>query len=97
MKAYVIGDIVVHDKDRYLKYVAVAPDFVRKHGGTYLARGGDITVVEGEWDPARIVVLEFPSKEAALALFADPDYQAVAVDRQQATTGNFIVVEGASV
>lgn len=95
MKAYIVGDITVNDLERYKKYVEKAPHFVAKHEGTYLVRGGDVTVVEGDWSPTRMVVLEFPSKEHALAFAQDPEYQEVAVVRQEATASRLIIVEGA--
>jgi uncharacterized protein (DUF1330 family) len=96
MKAYIVGDISVHDLERYKTYVEKAPHFVAKHQGTYLVRGGDVTAMEGDWNPKRMVVLEFPSKEHALAFAQDPDYLAIAVDRQEATTSKLIIVEGAA-
>jgi len=95
MKAYIVGDISVHDVERYKRYVAKAPTYVARHEGEYLVRGGDVTVMEGDWNPARMVVLEFPSKEHALAFAQDPEYQAVAVDRQETTTSRLVIVEGA--
>ena len=96
MKAYVIGDITVNDFERYRTYVAKAPDYVARHNGSYLVRGGDVTVLEGDWSPSRVVVLEFPSMKSALAFINDPEYQAVAVDRQEASNSRLIVVEGAA-
>ena len=95
MKAYIVGEISVHDAERYKQYVARAPDFVARYEGKYLVRGGEVTAMEGDWNPTRVVVLEFPSKEHALAFAADPEYRAVAVDRQEATTSRLIIVEGA--
>ena len=95
MNTYIIGDITVNDLERYKKYVEQAPHFVAKHQGKYLVRGGAMEVLEGAWNPARLVVLEFPSKEHALAFAQDPEYQAIAVDRQEATTSRLLIVEGA--
>jgi len=95
MSAYIIGDITVTDLERYKKYIEKAPRFVAKHQGQYLVRGGAIEVLEGDWNPKRLVVLEFPSKEHALAFAQDPEYQAVAVDRQEATASKLLIVEGA--
>ena len=95
MNAYIIGDITVEDLERYKKYIAKAPSFVAKHEGRYLVRGGEVTVMEGDWRPARIVVLEFPSVERAQAFAADPAYQEVAEDRRAATASRLIIVEGA--
>lgn len=94
MKAYIVGDITVRDPERYKQYVERAPHFVAKHEGKYLVRGGEVTSVEGDWSPARMVVLEFPSKQHALAFVQDPEYQEIAVDRQETTTSNLVIVEG---
>ena len=94
MKAYIVGDIAVSDPQRYKKYIERAPHFVAKHEGKYLVRGGEVTAMEGDWSPSRVVVLEFPSKQHALAFARDPDYQEIAVDRKEATISNLIIVEG---
>ena len=95
MSAYIIGDITVQDLERYKKYVEQAPHFVAKHEGKYLVRGGAMQVLEGDWNPTRLVVLEFPSREHALAFAQDPEYQAIAVVRQEATASKLLIVEGA--
>jgi len=95
MNAYIIGDITINDLERYKRYVEKAPHFVAKHQGKYLVRGGAMEVLEGDWNPARLVVLEFPSKEHALAFAQDPEYQAIAINRQEATTSRLLIVEGA--
>ncbi len=94
MSAYIIADISVHDLEQYKEYVALAPGFVEKHQGKYMVRGGETDVVEGNWRPQRLVVVEFPSKEHAHAFLQDPDYQSIAALRHAATTSNLLVVEG---
>ena len=94
MSAYIIVDITVHDQEKYKEYVKVAPDFVTKHQGRYIVRGGHAAVAEGDWRPERVVVVQFPSTEHAHAFLQDPDYQSVAAIRHAATTSKMIVVEG---
>ena len=94
MSAYIIADISVHDPKLYKEYASVAPGFVEKHQGRYVVRGGEVDVVEGNWHPQRLVVVEFSSTEHAHAFLQDPDYQSVAAMRHAATTSNLIVVEG---
>jgi uncharacterized protein (DUF1330 family) len=94
MSAYLILDIDVRDVDTYMKYVATAPDFVKKHGGTYRVRGGDPAGLEGDWQPTRIVVVEFPDRDAAMALLNDPGYREIAPNRWNATVSNTILVDG---
>jgi uncharacterized protein (DUF1330 family) len=94
VKTYLVFDVSVHDMDRYKKYVAVAPGYVEKHLGRYLVRGGAMEVIEGDWAPQRVVVIEFPSRENASAFLHDEEYQAVAEDRRGATTSHMVMVDG---
>ena len=94
MNAYIIVEITVHDAERYKEYVNLAPDFVAKHQGKYIVRGGETETVEGDWRPQRLVVVEFPSKTHAHAFLQDPDYQSVAALRHAASDSNLLVVEG---
>ena len=73
MTAYLIANITVHDAELYKEYVANVPALIEKHGGRYCVRGGDPEVLEGSWTPSRFVVLEFPNREAVLALYNDPE------------------------
>jgi uncharacterized protein (DUF1330 family) len=84
----------VHDPATYERYKAGAPALVHKHGGEYLVRGGPMTVFEGAWNPARLVVLRFPTMEAAKAFFDDPEYRPLKALRQGSTRSNMLVVEG---
>lgn len=94
MSAYLVVDIDVHDLDQYQGYVTQAPAYVTKHGGRYVVRGGDAEVVEGDWQPSRFVIVEFPTRERARAFLDDPEYQAVADIRRASTRSNMILVDG---
>ena len=63
MPAYLIVDCEVTDPERYEAYKQLAPPAIAKYGGRYLVRGGDVTPLEGDWRPNRVVVLEFPDVE----------------------------------
>lgn len=94
MSAYIIVDITVQDPGKYRQYVDRAPEFVAKHRGQYIVRGGEVTVAEGAWQPDRLVVVEFPSREHAMAFLEDPDYRSLATVRNQSTISNLVVVDG---
>ncbi|MFM8526681.1 MAG: DUF1330 domain-containing protein, partial [bacterium] len=64
MTTYMIVDLDVHDPVTYEDYREKAPAFVAKHGGRYLDRGGDFEVIEGDWRPHRLVIFQFPNREA---------------------------------
>ena len=94
MNALLIVDISVDDAERYRKYVNLVPALIEKHHGKYLCRGGNVDVIEGNWQPERLVVLEFPSVASARAFLEDPDYQPVAAIRHAAAATNLVLAEG---
>lgn len=93
MATYLIADITVHDPGRYQEYVRQVPAFIEKYQGSYLVRGGEPQVREGDWRPQRLIVLEFPDKEHANAFLQDPEYQAVAAIRHAAASTNLVLVD----
>lgn len=95
MSVYVISDIKVHDWDKYQEYVRKARPIVESYEGRYHIRGGQVTVKVGDWQPNRLVVIEFPSKEHLEKFGASPEYQPIAAIRESASTSiSSIVVEG---
>jgi uncharacterized protein (DUF1330 family) len=94
MKAYLIADISVHDKDKFNEYLRLMPECVNTYGGKYLVKGGDPTSFEGEWQPEVLVVIEFPSKEKLNQFTSDSQVQALFTIRQKATDGQLILVNG---
>ncbi|MFN0026550.1 MAG: DUF1330 domain-containing protein [Acidimicrobiales bacterium] len=95
MTAYLIVDIEVTDPDAYQGYVTQVPPLVARHGGTYLVRGGPHETLEGDWQPHRMVVLQFPDATAARAFMDDPDYAPVKAIRHRASNSKMVLVEGA--
>lgn len=97
MAVYVIIDIAVKDqtaKADYAQYIEQVRPIVERHGGRYLARGGKITPVVGDWRPERIILIEFPSSDHVAQWWNSPDYRAIANLRENATTARAILVEG---
>ena len=94
MAAYVLVSVEVTDPDSYPAYIQVAPDSIAKFGGRYLARGGKKEKLEGEWEPHRMVVLEFPTFEQARAWWDSEEYREPKAMRQRAARTNMSLVEG---
>ena len=94
MAVFILADIAVHDARRYREYVDNVPALVARHGGRYRVRGGECEVLEGTWSPSRLIVLEFPDREAALAFYDDPAYAPYRRLRQSVSDGDVILVEG---
>jgi uncharacterized protein (DUF1330 family) len=94
MSAYLIANIDVKDAADYEEYRAKVPALIRKHGGEYLVRGGNFTVLEGDWKPCRLVIMRFPDIAAVRNLFSDPEYQPLKALRQRVTESEIVAVEG---
>ncbi len=94
MTAYVIADLQVTDPVGYEKYREGARATIAAWGGRYLARGGAVEVLEGDWVPRRTVVVEFPSLAQVRAWYDSPEYRRLREIRQRASTGRMVVVEG---
>ncbi len=94
MKAYLVLDFEVTDYVGFSKYVAEIPAHISRHGGHYIVRGVEPTVMEGDWKPPRLVILEFPECSNAKAFLADPDIQDLFKVRHETTISKLILVEG---
>jgi uncharacterized protein (DUF1330 family) len=95
MAGYVIADIKVTDEAQYEKYRALSPGAVTAAGGEFVVRGGQHKTMEGNWKPARMVMLRFPTYEMALAFYDSELYRAARAKRAGATEYfNMVVVEG---
>ena len=94
MKAYLVLDFSVHDVPGFLPYVDAIPAFIEKHGGRYIVRGTEPTVMEGDWAPERMVILEFPSRANATAFLDDPDAQKLFARRHKTTNSKLVLVDG---
>ena len=93
-RAYIINEITVTDPTAYAEYVRRAPAVVAAFGGRYIVRAGAVTPMIGEPPTARIVVVEFPSHQAAADFLASPEYQAILPIRQAASTSRAYIVDG---
>ena len=95
MAAYLIVDVsAIEDPQTYAQYRALVSPGLIQAGGEYLARGGAIDVLEGEWTPQRIVVVRFPSADAARLWWNSAAYSELKRMRQASAHTNMILVEG---
>ena len=94
MSAYVVVECEVTDPVKYEQYKQLAPAAIARHGGRYLVRGGATEILEGNWQPKRVVILEFPSLDAAKAFYDSPEYRAAREVRTGAAKMDILAVEG---
>lgn len=94
MSAYVIVEANVTDPEQYKRYGTAVPATLEAHGGRFLVRGGDRAVLEGDWDPPRVVVLEFEDLDAAKRWYESPEYTEARGLREGAATLKMVAVQG---
>ena len=94
MKAYLVLDLSVHDFGGFRKYIAEIPAFIAKHSGKYVVQGVQPTIIEGDWKPERMVIIEFPEREKAEAFLSDPKIQDLFKVRHATTTSKLVLADG---
>ena len=95
MAGYLIADIDVHDPDAYDEYRRLVGPTIDKYGGRFVVRGGPHEVMEGDWVPHRVIVLEFESVARAKEWYGSEEYAPALAVRLKAATSSAIIVEGA--
>ena len=94
MKAYIIVDVTITNSTLYEDYKKLTPASLEPFDGKFVIRGGTAETLEGPWQPGRIVVLEFPSKQKAKDWWSSSMYAPAKAIRQSASETKMILVEG---
>ncbi|MBN8577576.1 MAG: DUF1330 domain-containing protein [Cyclobacteriaceae bacterium] len=94
MPAYIIAEVSVHDAARYEDYKKLTPRSLQNYQGKFIVRGAQTECLEGDWNPQRIVVLEFPSVTLAKAWWASEEYAPAKDLRHRTAYTKMILVEG---
>ena len=94
MPAYVINDMEVTDPELLEEYKKLSAPTVLQFGGRFIARGGRVMALEGDWNPERVVILEFPTFEQAKSWAESAEYAPAKLLRQKSAKSRLIVVEG---
>ena len=94
MTAYVIAEIEITDPAGYEDYKKMVPASLAAYDGKFVARGGACEILEGSWQPQRVVVIEFPSMARARQWWESAEYRAAKAQRQRTAKSRMIVVEG---
>ena len=94
MPAYLIVETDIHDPERYERYKQASPAAIAAARGRFLARGGELAVLEGDWHPSRLVLCEFPDLDAAKHFYDSPIYGDAKKLRAGAARLNMVAVQG---
>lgn len=92
--AYIIANVQVTDPVQYEQYKRLSSLAMQAHGAEVCVRGGAVEVLEGDWQPDRVVILKFASVAAAKAFNASAEYEQARTARQGAAVMRMVVVEG---
>ncbi|MBS1949493.1 MAG: hypothetical protein OJF59_002793 [Cytophagales bacterium] len=94
MPAYIVVQVEVKDSVRYEAYKNLTTPTLAKYHGRFIVRGAKTEMLEGEWDPKRLVILEFPTQELAKSWWSSDEYAPAKLLRQQTANTKMILVEG---
>ena len=94
MSAYFIVEVEVTDPGGFEEYRKLVPATVQQYGGRFVVRGGAVETLEGDWQPKRVVVLEFPSLEQAKRWYNSEEYRDPKALRFKTAKSKLILVEG---
>jgi uncharacterized protein (DUF1330 family) len=94
MKAYLVLDLSVKDFGGFKKYIAEIPAFIAKHSGKYIVQGVQPTIIEGDWNPERLVIIEFPERAKAEAFLSDPEIRDLFKIRHDTTASRLVLADG---
>jgi uncharacterized protein (DUF1330 family) len=94
MPAYLISTIEITDAAGYEEYRKLVGPVLAQYGGRFIVRGGPVHYLEGQWQPKRVVVVEFDSVQQAKAFSDAPEYAQAKAIRQRTSDSSVIVVEG---
>lgn len=93
MSALVLVEVSIHNPELYEEYKKHTLGTLQNHGGRFVVRGAQTESLEGDWNPQRLVILEFPSVQAAKDWWSSPEYTVARNIRYQAATSKMLVVE----
>lgn len=94
MKAAIVVDIEIHNLKEYKEYIELITPSVLERNGRYLVRGGSPETLDGDWQSSRIVIIEFPSKDIAIAWLNAPELKHIHdMRRNNASKCNMLVCE----
>jgi uncharacterized protein (DUF1330 family) len=95
MPAYVIASVTdAWDHDKLVEYREANTAAVAKHNGRFIARGGQLAILEGDYEPIRVVIIEFRDLAAAKGWYESDDYAPLRELRRSASDTDIFVVEG---
>ncbi|MBT9501243.1 MAG: DUF1330 domain-containing protein [Burkholderiaceae bacterium] len=92
--AYILANVQVTNPEQYEEYKKLSSAAMQAYGAEVCVRGGKVELLEGDWTPERVVLLKFPSLEAARTFNDSPEYGKARAARQGAAIMRMVLIEG---
>ena len=92
--AYLLAHVQVTNAAQYEAYKALSLHAMQTYQAELCVRGGPVEVLEGDWAPERVVLLKFPSPEAARAFYDSPEYSLARLAREGAAEMRMVLIQG---
>ena len=92
--AYYIGEHEIRDESAFAEYLKQVIPIIERHGSRYLTKPGTHEILEGHWQPNRVVIVQFPDMASLRAWYHAPDYQPLIAKRQRSARDVMIAIEG---
>ena len=94
MSAYLIARVRIQDLEIYKDYALLSKPSIEAFDGRFLARGGDVEILEGESDFDRMVVVEFKDMDTARSWYNSDLYKKARDVRNPISQAVFTLVDG---
>ena len=94
MAGYIVVDVEITNPTEYQTYAKQTAATLEPYGGKFIVRGGNAEMLEGDWQPGRFVIIEFPSIEQARAWYSSPEYSSIIGIRHRSANSRMILVQG---
>jgi len=94
MKGYFVFEEDVLNQAEFERYKSLSPQSIKKYGGEFLVRGGEVEALEGGFNYQRLVIIAFPSVEAAKSWYHSEEYAEAKDLRLRISKGNALLVAG---
>ena len=94
MPVYMVIESRRRDASLYDQYIQLVAPIVERYGGRYLVRGGKVTPLGSDWNPERVIILEFPAEENVRQWLSSVEYRKIAVLRERGADTRAIILEG---
>jgi uncharacterized protein (DUF1330 family) len=94
VSAYMIVQLDITDQETFNEYISLVVPQNHAHGGRYIVRGAPHENLEGEWDPVRLIIFEFPSTDDIHRFYESEEYQPLIAMRKRCANSILTVIDG---